>query len=426
MRTVIRNGYVIAPSNDFEGFADVSIVDGVIEMVGDVEGVSIDEEIDATGLVVAPGFVDIHAHLRDPGFTYKETIETGMRAAVKGGFTAICCMPNTNPTIDNIQTVEYIKSKAANVGICDVYPIGTITKGEKGEELTDMMSLKEAGCVAFSDDGRPVMNAEVLRKALIYAEDLNVPLTLHEEDLNISGDGVVNEGKIAFELGLKGIPNVSESSIIARDVEIAKSTNTHLHICHVSTKESIDVLKKAKMDSGRITFEVTPHHLSLTDEEIKDYNTFAKVNPPLRSKEDVKAVHGAFSLGLVDAIATDHAPHDEDSKRCTIQNAAFGISGFETAFAVVNTYLVETGVVSLADAIALMTVKPARIFHLDTGTLNEGSSANIVLIDKNREWVVDRNKFVSKGKNTPYHDKKLKGAIVKTFYKGMIVYSEEV
>lgn len=299
-------------------------------------------------------------------------------------------------------------------------------KGEKGEELSDMMSLKEAGCVAFSDDGRPVMNGEVLRKALIYAEDLNVPLTLHEEDLNISGDGVVNDGKPAFELGLKGIPNVSESSIIARDVEIAKSTNAQLHICHVSTRESIDVLKKAKMDSDRITFEVTPHHLSLTDEEIRGYNTFAKVNPPLRSKEDVEAIHGAFSLGLVDAIATDHAPHDEDSKRCTMQNAAFGISGFETAFAVVNTYLVEAGIIGLSDAIALMTVKPARIFHLDAGTLNEGGFANIVLIDKNKEWVVDRNKFVSKGKNTPYHGKKLKGEIVKTFYRGMLVYSKGV
>ena len=422
MRTVIRNAYVIAPTSNFEGFADISIVDGRIESVGDVVGVSIDEEIDATGLIAAPGFVDIHAHLRDPGQTHKETIETGLKAANKGGFTTVCCMPNTTPTIDNVQTVEYIKRKAEKLDICDLYPIGTITKGEKGEELSDMISLKEAGCVAFSDDGRPVMNAEILRKALIYAEDLDVVLTLHEEDLNISGDGVVNDGKIAFELGLKGIPNVSESSIIARDVEIAKSTNARMHICHVSTRESVEVLKKAKLDSSNITFEVTPHHLSLTDEEIKDYNTFAKVNPPLRSIEDVEAIHTAIASGLVDAIATDHAPHDEDSKRCTMQNAAFGISGFETAFAVVNTYLVEKGIISLADAIALMSSKPAKLFKLDAGTLEEGKNANIVLIDKNIEWTVDRFKFISKGKNTPFHGKKLKGKVVKTFYKGKVVY----
>ncbi len=425
MRIVIRNAYVISPSSNFEGFADISIVDGCIESVGEIMGVGVDEEIDATGLIAAPGFVDIHAHLRDPGFTYKETIESGLRSAVKGGFTTVCCMPNTNPVIDNVLTVEYIKRKSEKLDICGLYPIGSITKGEKGEELSDMMTLKGAGCVAFSDDGRPVMNAEILRKALIYVEDLNVPLSLHEEDLNISGDGVVNDSKIAFELGLKGIPNVSESSIIARDIEIVKSTNSHLHICHVSTKESIEVLKRAKMDNVNVTFEVTPHHLSLTENEIEGYNTFAKVNPPLRSEEDVKVIHSAFSSGLVDAIATDHAPHDEESKRCTMQKASFGISGFETAFAVVNTYLVETGIVSLADAIAMMTERPAKIFNLNAGTLNEGQWANIVLIDKKSEWVVDRFSFISKGKNTPFHGKKLKGKVVKTFYKGKLVYSEE-
>ncbi len=424
MRKVIRNAFVIEPSTNFEGFADISIVDDFIEIVGDVSGVSIDEEIDATGLIASPGFVDIHAHLRDPGYTHKETIETGLRAAVKGGFTTVCCMPNTNPTIDNVQTVEYIKRKAQELSICDLHPIGTITKGEKGEELSDFLSLKEAGCVAFSDDGRPVMNAGVLRKALIYVQDLNVPLSLHEEDLNISGDGVVNDGRIAFELGLKGIPNVSESSIIARDIEIAKSVGTHLHICHVSTKESIEVLKRAKMDNVNVTFEVTPHHLSLTEEEIAEYNTFAKVNPPLRSKTDVNIIHGALSSGIVDAIATDHAPHDEESKRCTMQKAAFGISGFETAFSVVNTYLVDAGVISLADAIALMTLKPAKVFGLDAGVIEEGRFANIVLLDKGSLWVVDRERFVSKGKNTPFHGKRLKGRVVKTFYRGKEVFSE--
>lgn len=422
MRTVIRNVYTIAPANNFEGFADISIKDGYIEAVGDVVGVSINNEIDATGLVASPGFVDIHAHLRDPGFSNKETIETGLASAVKGGFTTVCCMPNTRPVIDNIQTVEYIKNRAHMLNICDLYPIGSISKNEEGDQLSDMLSLHKAGCVAFSDDGLPVMNAELLRKALIYSEDLNLPLTLHEEDKNISADGVVNECELAFRLGLRGIPNVSESSIIARDVEIVRSTKAHLHICHVSTKESIEVLRKAKYDGVNVTFEVMPHHLSLTDREIDNYNTYAKVNPPLRSESDLEAVQTAIASGLVDAIATDHAPHEEDAKICTMQKAAFGISGFETAFAVVNTYLVERGIIGLSEAIRLMTYSPAKTFNLEAGSMDEGQFANIVLINKEKEWIVDRFKFVSKGKNTPYHGKKLKGTIVRTFYRGKEVF----
>ncbi len=425
MRTVIRNAYVIAPSVNFEGFADISINDERIEMVGDVVGVSIDEEIDATGLIAAPGFVDIHAHLRDPGFTYKETIETGLAAAVKGGFTTVCCMPNTSPPVDNIQTVEYIKVKAERLNICNLHPIGCISRGQKGEELADMLSLHKAGCVAFSDDGLPVMNAGLLRKAMVYVRDLNVPLSLHEEDKTISEDGVVNECKLAFRLGLKGIPNVAESSMIARDVEIAKSVSGRVHFCHVSARESIEVLRRAKMESDKVTFEVMPHHFSLTDKEIENYNTYAKVNPPLRDALDVESIQMALSGGLVDAIATDHAPHDEDSKRTTMQRASFGISGFETAFAVGNTYLVGAGILTLEELISLMSYKPARVFGLDAGRLEEGAYADIVLLDKDREWVVDRFKFVSKGKNTPYHGKKLKGSIVKTIYKGRVVYKGE-
>ena len=422
MRTVIRNAYVIDPASSFEGFADIAVKDEYIEAVGEINGVSIDKEIDAAGLVASPGFVDIHAHLRDPGFTHKETIETGLSAAVRGGFTTVCCMPNTKPVIDNVQTVEYIRHKADKLNICDLYPIGSISKNEEGVELSNMLSLYKAGCVAFSDDGVPVMNAELLRKALIYVEDLNVPLSLHEEDKNISGNGVVNECELAFKLGLAGIPNVSESSIIARDVEIAKSTRSHLHICHVSTKESIEVLRKAKLDGANVTFEVMPHHFSLTDKEIDNYNTLAKVNPPLRSESDLEAVQMAIASSLADAIATDHAPHEEDSKRCTMQKAAFGISGFETAFAVVNTYLVKSGIIGLSDAIKLMTYKPATVFNLDAGSLEEGEFANIVLLNKDREWIVDRFAFVSKGKNTPYHNKALKGSVVKTFYRGREVF----
>ena len=422
MRYVIRNAYTIAPSANFEGFADISIVDGRIELVGNVNGMAIDSEFDATGLIAAPGFVDLHAHLRDPGFTKKETIETGLSAAVKGGFTSVCCMPNTNPVIDNVQTVGYIKNKAKNLGICDLYPIGSISKNEDGKQLSDMISLKKAGCVAFSDDGKPVMNAALLRKALVYSEDLNVPLVLHEEDVTLSAGGVVNEGERAFRLGLDGIPNISESSIIARDVEILKSTKGRLHICHVSTKESIDVLQKVKLETENLTFEVTPHHISLTDSEIEGYNTFAKVNPPLGSEDDVAALHHALRTKIVDAIATDHAPHEEISKMTTMQKASFGISGFETAFAVVNTYLVKQDIISLFDAINLMTYKPASVFNLNAGTLDEGSWANIVLLDTGKEWIVNRFDFVSKGKNTPFHSKRLIGKVMKTFYKGQVVY----
>ncbi len=425
MRLVIRNAYVIAPSVNFEGFADIAIKDGFIEIVGDVVGVSIDEEIDATGLVAAPGFVDLHAHLRDPGFAHKETIETGLKAAVKGGFTTVCCMPNTRPVMDNVQTVEYVKVKAEKLGICNLHPIGSISRNQEGEELSDMISLRRAGCVAFSDDGLPVMNAGLLRKAMIYVEDLNVPLSLHEEDKTISEDGVVNECELAFRLGLKGIPNVAESSMIARDVELAKSTSAHVHFCHVSTKESIEVLRRAKMETAQVTFEVMPHHFSLTDAEINNYNTHAKVNPPLRSRLDVESLQMALASGLVDAIATDHAPHDEDSKRTTMQKAAFGISGFETAFAVGNTYLVNEGILTLEQLISLMSYKPAFVFNLDAGRLEEGKFADIVLLDKDREWIVDRFRFVSKGKNTPYHGKRLKGSVVKTIYRGKVVYEGE-
>ncbi len=422
MRSVIRNAYVIDPLSGFEGFADISVVDEYIEIVGNVEAVPVDKEIDASDLVAAPGFVDIHAHFRDPGFTHKETIETGMLAAVKGGFTTVCVMPNTKPVIDNVQTVEYIKNKAIKVGICDVHPIGAISAGEQGSSLSDMFSLRDAGCVAFSDDGRPVMNAGLLRKALIYSEDLNVPIVLHEEDITLSGDGVVNECGLAFELGLVGIPNVSESSMIARDVEILRSTKGRLHICHVSTRESVEILKKAKIEHVSVTFEVTPHHISLTDNEIDGYNTLAKVNPPLRSERDVMALHLALRAGFVDAIATDHAPHDEDSKQTLIQDAAFGISGLETAFAVVNTYLVLKGVVTLMEAIRLMTVAPARIFNLSSGTLSEGEYANIVLLDPHKRWRVNRYDFVSKGKNSPFHGKELVGTVDRTIYRGKTVY----
>ncbi|MGC9102399.1 MAG: dihydroorotase [Desulfurella sp.] len=423
MRTIIHSGLVIDPANNIQKIADVVINNDKIELVGNASGISIDNEIDASGLVVCPGFVDLHTHLREPGFTKKETIQTGSLAAVAGGFTSICCMPNTNPPIDSELVVSYIKNKALEAGFCDVYPIGAITKNQEGKQLCNYLSLKDAGCVAFSDDGKPVFDPNLLYTALVYTKDIGTVFALHEEELAFSKDGVINDGKVAFELGLKGIPNISESIMIARDIEILRAVSqAHLHICHVSTKESVELLKNAKKEGLHITFEVTPHHLALTEDEVYNYNTYAKVNPPLRTKQDLDSIRSAFSQDLVDAIATDHAPHELDTKNVPIQEASFGISGLETAFGVVNTYLVKQNIISLQKAIELLTIKPAKVFGLDAGTLSEGSFANIVLLDVNKQWVVDTNEFKSKGKNTPFNNKTLVGSVEQTIYKGKIVY----
>ncbi|MGC9167405.1 MAG: dihydroorotase [Desulfurella sp.] len=423
MRTIIHSGLVIDPANNIQKIADVVINNDKIELVGNASGISIDNEIDASGLVVCPGFVDLHTHLREPGFTKKETIQTGSLAAVAGGFTSICCMPNTNPPIDSELVVSYIKNKALEAGFCDVYPIGAITKNQEGKQLCNYLSLKDAGCVAFSDDGKPVFDPNLLYTALVYTKDIGTVFALHEEELAFSKDGVINDGKVAFELGLKGIPNISESIMIARDIEILRAVSqAHLHICHVSTKESVELLKNAKKEGLHITFEVTPHHLALTEDEVYNYNTYAKVNPPLRTKQDLDSIRSAFSQDIVDAIATDHAPHELDTKNVPIQEASFGISGLETAFGVVNTYLVKQNIISLQKAIELLTIKPAKVFGLDAGTLSEGSFANIVLLDVNKQWVVDTNEFKSKGKNTPFNNKTLVGSVEQTIYKGKIVY----
>ncbi len=423
MRIVIHSGLVIDPANHIEKICDVVINDDKIEFVGNSIGLSIDLDINAEGKVVSPGFIDLHTHLRDPGFTKKEDIYSGSMAAIAGGFTSICCMPNTNSPIDNELVVSYILNKASKVALCDIYPIGAITRNQEGKQLCDFLSLIQTGCVAFSDDGKPVWDPNLLYTALLYTKDTGVVFALHEEDYSFSKDGVINEGKVAFELGLKGIPNIAESIAIARDIEVLRAVKgSHVHICHVSTKESINLLRNAKKEGLNITFEVTPHHLALTEEEAFNYNTYAKVNPPLRSADDVSAILEAFKEDLVDAIATDHAPHDFDSKNIPIQDASFGISGLETAFGVVNTYLVKKNIIGLSKAIELLTCKPAKTFNIKAGTLSEGSYANIVLLDTNKEWVVDSNNFKSKGKNSVFNSKTLYGFVEQTIYKGKTVY----
>jgi dihydroorotase len=425
MITVIKGGRVIDPYNKRDEICDVVVNGEKIEAVVSHWEAKVDRVIDATEKVVCPGFVDIHVHFRDPGFTQKEDLYSGSKAAAKGGFTTVCCMPNTNPVNDDPLVTYYITKKAKEIGLCDIFPIGAITKGEEGQEFVDFYTLKDAGCVAFSDDGAPVMNAFVLQQVLAYSKPLNVPITLHEEDINLSSGGVINEGYYSTKMGLSGISNCSESAIIARDVEVLRHTGGHIHVCHVSTKESIRIIERAKQDGLNITCEVTPHHLSLTEEETDAFNTQAKVNPPLRTEEDVKSLQEAVKDGIVDVLATDHAPHDEESKETTLSNAAFGISGLETAFAVLNTYLVEKKIVSLPELIALMTYKPSIVYHLSRGTLSKGDFANITVIDLNEKWVVNRKKFVSKGENTPFHNKNLKGQIYYTMYKGKITYERK-
>ena len=425
MITVIKGGRVIDPYNKKDEICDVVVNGDKIEAVVPHWEAKADRIIDATGKVVCPGFVDIHVHFRDPGFTQKEDLYSGSKAAAKGGFTTVCCMPNTNPVNDNSLVSYYIVNRAKEIGLCDIFPIGAITKGEKGKEIVDFYTLKDAGCVAFSDDGVPVMDAFVLQQVLVYSKPLNVPITLHEEDLNLSSGGAINEGFYSTKMGLQGISNCSESAIIARDVEVLRHTGGHIHICHVSTEESMRVIKRAKEDGLNITCEVTPHHLSLTEKETDNFNTQGKVNPPLRTERDVEKMREAVREGIVDALVTDHAPHDEKSKETTMSDAAFGISGLETAFAVLNTYLVEKKIVSLPELIALMTYKPSIVYHLSRGTLSKGDFANITVIDLNEKWTVNREEFVSKGRNTPFHNKNLKGQIYYTMYKGEITYEKK-
>lgn len=380
----------------------------------------------AMGLLIMPGFVDMHCHLRDPGYEYKETIRTGTMAAAHGGFTTIACMPNTNPVVDNKVVLEYILSKAQKEGVVNVLPIGCITKGLKGEELSEIGELKENGAVALSDDGKSVMNAGLMRRALSYANMWNMPLISHCEDLSIAGDGVMNAGYMSTLLGLKGIPAEAEEVMVARDAILALHTGARLHVAHVSTRGSVDIIRWAKKSGARITAEVTPHHISLTDREVDGYNTDTKVNPPLRTEDDIKALVEGLKDGTIDCIATDHAPHGIQDKSSEYSRAAFGISGLETAFSVVNSYLVKKGYIDYKDVVRLMSTNPAKILGVDRGYIKEGAVADIVVIDPEKEYTVDKNKFYSRGKNTPFEGRVLKGVIKMTLVSGKVVYDNEV
>ncbi|HXX81913.1 MAG TPA: dihydroorotase [Thermodesulfovibrionales bacterium] len=430
MNLLIKNGHIIDPSQGIDGKGDLVIENNRIKEIslaqkgrrnaeGKLSWLQGFRTIDASGLHVLPGLIDIHTHMREPGFEYKETIKTGTMAAVKGGFTSVCTMPNTNPVNDNSSVTDFIIRKAIQEGECTVYPIGAITKGQRGEELAEMGIMYAEGCVAFSDDGRPVMSSLVMRRALEYSRAFNVPIISHCEDLNLSEGGVMNEGLLSVTLGLRGVPPEAEEAMVGRDIALAGLAKGRLHIAHVSTAGSVRLIREAKARGIQVTAETCPHYFSITEKEVEGYNTNAKVNPPLRRQEDVDALKEGLKDGTIDVIATDHAPHHRDEKLREFDQAPSGISGIETAIGI-SLRLVEHGVLTLAQLVEKMAKNPAVILGLDKGSLKPGADADITILDLNKEYGVDPGKFVSKGKNTPFEGWMLKGMPVITICKGRV------
>ncbi len=421
MRLLIQNGQVIDPASQTNEVMDILIEDGIISKIEKNIIGKADKIINAEGNWVTPGFIDVHVHLREPGYEYKETIATGTRSAAKGGYTTICPMPNTNPVCDSDIMIEYIKLKAEREGVIHVLPIGAITKGQKGEELSNIGKMAKAGACAISEDGKSVLSSGLLKTAMKYAKMFDIPVLSHCEDISLVAGGSMNAGASAQLLGLKGISNESEEVIVARDIILAKSTNSKLHICHMSTKGSIDLLRQAKSSGQIVTAEATPHHFTLSDDFITDYDGNTKMNPPLRSKEDVLAIRQALKDNVIEIIATDHAPHSVDEKNCEYEKVAFGIVGLETALPLGITVLVEEGWLTPMELITKMTYNPAKMLNIDKGTLTIGKAADIAIIDPNRTYKIDPSTFASKSKNTPFGGFQVKGKVIYTIVDGNIV-----
>ncbi len=428
---LIHSGHIIDPSQGIDEIGSLLTTEGKISWLGRGEVIPLQPDYDvlhAQGLIVCPGFIDLHCHLRQPGFEEKETIATGTRAAARGGFTTICCMPNTNPPLDNQATVDYAKSIAATEGVVRVLPIGCISRGRKGRELAPMGELASAGVIGFSDDGEPASNSRLMRQALDYSRTSNLPIIDHCEDMSLTKGGQVNEGTISTKLGLRGIPAAAEEIIVTRDLALAELTGGWLHIAHVSTEGSVDLIRRAKEKGIKVTAEVTPHHLTLTEEKVIGYDTNTKVNPPLRTKRDIQAIIQGLKENVIDIIATDHAPHTEADKLCEFAIAALGISGFETALGSLMS-LVHDGQLSLVILISKLTYEPAKIIgnkYGKLGTLDIGATADITIFDPDLEWIVDTKDFASKGKNTPLAGSRLKGKVMATISQGKLAYKDDL
>lgn len=421
MNLLIKNGRVIDPSQGFDDVADVLVEAGVVKEIGkDLKAPGGVKTVDAGGKYVVPGLIDMHVHLRDPGLEYKEDIVSGTRAAAAGGFTSIVCMPNTKPVIDNKAVAGYIINKAASEGCCNVFPVGCITYGMAGERMAEMGELKEAGCVAVSDDGKPVANAELMRRALEYARGIGILVISHAEDLALVGEGVMNEGFTSTELGLKGIPRVAEDIATARDVMLAEYSNSPIHIAHVSTRGSVRIIREAKARGVKVTCETAPHYFTLTDDAVRGYDTNAKMNPPLREADDVAAIKEGLKDGTIDCIATDHAPHHVDEKDVEFNVALNGIIGLETSLPL-SLKLVEDGVLTLQQLVEKMSVNPAKILGISRGSLRVGSVADLTVIDPSAEWTVEAEKLASKSGNTPFGGWRMKGAAACTILAGTVV-----
>jgi len=428
LRTLIRNGRVVDPSQGLDGFVDLLLEDGEVAVIGErLEAPQQTEVVDATGLVVAPGFIDIHVHLREPGQEYKETVRTGTMAAAAGGFTAVCCMANTVPVNDHRSITEHIRGEAERHGFARVYPIGAVSKGLDGKQMAEIGEMAAAGAVAISDDGKPVMDAELMRRAMLYAQHYGLPVVQHAEDLSLSGGGVMHEGLTSARLGLPGIPGSAEDVMVARDLILLEDTGGRYHVAHISTARSLALVRAAKQRGLPATCEVTPHHLLLTDEEVAatGFSTACKMKPPLRSAADREAMLAGLADGTVDAIASDHAPHHPDEKDESFHNAPNGIVGLETTVPLCLDRLVRPGIISLSRLVELLACGPARVMNLPTGTLRVGSPADVTLLSLEERFRVEPTSFRSKGRSTPFGGLELQGRAAGTFLDGRRVALEE-
>ncbi|HKJ83379.1 MAG TPA: dihydroorotase [Mariprofundaceae bacterium] len=419
----ITGGRVLDPANGVDAIQDLWIEDGRIAALGQHDATP-DSTIDATGMIVCPGFVDMHVHLREPGQEWKEDIESGSKAAVAGGVTTMCCMPNTQPRLDHAGVVRQVVERAREIGLCNVLPIGAVTKNLEGKELTEMRELARAGAVAFSDDGMPISDAGIMRKALEYAATFGHLIIQHAEELALTHGGAVNEGWVSTQLGVTGMPVAGEDAMVARDIMLTELTGGLYHVAHISSKGSVELVRRARALGLSVSAEAAPHHFGLTEEAVLGYNADAKMNPPLRTEEDRMAVIEGLRDGTIEVIATDHAPHHEDDKRCGLSCAAFGIVGLETLLPV-SLELVQNNILSLPDLIAKVTSNPARLLGLDAGTLGTGATADVCIFDPKAEWILDRARLRSKSRNTPWHGCKMTGRVTHTIREGRIVFSQE-